>query len=371
MAEISFELVRWQPHELLELTEALTAAGIGHRLDGAELTVEQEDADRVDEIIDLVSHPGDLGDPGEAIGGDDDGDDEVGYELEGWTEDQLAQLRQALSDRGIGHSWDDDGTLVVAAGDEHTVDALVAEVEGTMEEALAELVGPTKAVIGDLRVLETPEFIDPATIVLAGHPPVEVRELLQALLYRSDDATPAAVAGQARQLLALLPSPAMPGDDHEELVYELIEWSPELRQELALVLEGEGIPYEWDGDDLAVPAAHEEAVDALIDQMEQADPLAAAPEAADDEANYEIVSDLFVAADRLSNDPKDLALCGDLVAAAERLTADPPGFGIDPDVWHGIFTHAAALVEAIEAEEPDKVVGERAGKLRNALRGFV
>ena len=163
----------------------------------------------------------------------------------------------------------------------------------------------------------------------------------------------------------------MPGNDHEELVYELIEWSPELRQQLALVLEREGIPYEWDGDDLAVPAAHEQEVDALIDQMEQADPLTAAPAADDDEANYEIVSDLFVAADRLSHDPKDLALCGDFVAAAERITEVPPGFGIDQVTWRTIFELAAGLVQAIEDEEDDKLVAKRSANLRDALRGFV
>src|SRR4051812_30534022 len=297
MAEISFELVRWQPHELLELTDALSAAGIGHRLEGNELTVEQTDADRVDAIIETVSHPGGGGDTDDSGASDAD---EVGYQLEDWSEDQLDELRRSLSKRGIEHWWDEDGSLVVAAADEHAVDAVVAEVEGTMEEALTELIAPTTAVIQDPSVLDTPDFIDPATLVLAGHPPIEIRELLQDLLYRSDDASVGTVAGRARRLLALLPAdpgatrldrPTMPGNDHEELVYELIEWSPELRQQLALVLEREGIPYEWDGDDLAVPAAHEQEVDALIDQMEQADPLTAAPAADDDEANYEIVSD--------------------------------------------------------------------------------
>src|SRR3954471_2644574 len=118
--EISFELVRWQPHELLELTEALTEAGIGHRLEGTELTVEQADADRVDALIEEISHPGDGRDGGDERGSGDE--DEVGYELEGWSDDQLAQLRQALADRGIDHSWDEDGTLVVSAVDESTVD---------------------------------------------------------------------------------------------------------------------------------------------------------------------------------------------------------------------------------------------------------
>ena len=39
--------------------------------------------------------------------------------------------------------------------------------------------------------------------------------------------------------------------DHDVLVYELGEWTPEERSRLALLLEGEGIPHEPPGEPLA------------------------------------------------------------------------------------------------------------------------
>ena len=378
--EITFELVRWEPDELAELTDALNAAGIAHRLEGIQLTVEEYDADRTDALIEEVSNPGD-GDGGAEVaggGGGGEDEDEVGYQLEGWRDDQLDQLERALVARQLSYSWDEDGTLVVAASDEHTVDALIAEVEGTMQEALAELAGPVRAVVADPAVLETPEFIDPATLVLAGHPSPEVRQLLQDLLFRSDAAGPAAVKRWARELADLLPKPStvarMPDDPdgHDELVYELVDWSPGMREELVLVLEREGIPYEWDGNDLAVPAAYESEVDALMDQMEQGDELPATSASGDDdEANYQRLSELFDAADRVARNPSDVTQCAELVGAADLVAGLPALYGIDDLTWRAILEQAALAVAAIDGEEDDRAVAERAAKLRDALRGFV
>ena len=59
-------------------------------------------------------------------------------------------------------------------------------------------------------------------------------------------------------------------EDHDELVYELPEWSDEQRGELALVLDRENIPYQWEGGtDLIVAAADEDRVDALLDEIER------------------------------------------------------------------------------------------------------
>src|SRR5207248_8168361 len=116
------------------------------------------------------------------------------------------------------------------------------------------------------------------TAVLAGHPHTEVRQLLQDLLFRSDGVGDATVKQWARQLAGRLPgrptvaTMAEDIDEHDELVYELVDWSDAMREELALLLERDGIAYEWDGNDLAVPAAYETQVDTLIDQMEQSEP---------------------------------------------------------------------------------------------------
>lgn len=388
--EARFELIRWRREELEELVGALAVAGIEHRLEGTDLVVAEADEDRTDDIIDQITDPG----TAELAGAGGSDDDEVGYQLEGWDQAQIDRLEADLERRNIDYEWDDD-TLVVAAEDEPAVDSLVAEVEGTVAEAMRDLVIPTRALVRDPSVLDTPAFIDPAMLVLAGHPPLEVRQLLQGLLFRSDGADRPTITSWARRLLALLPPtprvPPMaseggdrvygatgdedsgdsPTDDHDELVYELVDWTPQLRQQLVLVLEREGIAYEWDGNDLVVPAAVEEQVDGFIDQMEQADELAPAGAGADDEASYHILSELFDAADRLSHDPADVGVCGEMVAVAERARLLPPLFGIDEEVWKGILERAEATVEAIEHEQDDDAVAERAAGLRDALRGFV
>ncbi|MDQ1395081.1 MAG: hypothetical protein QOG64_340 [Acidimicrobiaceae bacterium] len=385
--EARFELVRWQREELDELTRALADEGIEHRLEGTDLVVAEGDEQRTDDLIERITDPG--SDPGSPDADSDE--DEVGYQLDGWEPAQIESLERDLENEGIDYGWE-DGTLVVAAVDEAAVDAVVAEVEGTVREAMADLVNPTKAVVGDPSVLETPAFIDPATLVLAGHPPLEVRQLLQDLLFRSDGADRITVTAWARRLLSLLPSApkisGMAGDgrdgddrdqdggdqgggDHDELVYELVDWTPQLRQQLVLVLEREGIAYEWDGNDLVVPAAFEQQVDGFIDQMEQADELAAAGSDGDDEATYHVMSELFDAADRLTHDPADIGLCGELVTVADRARDLPPLFGIDETLWKGILERSAATVQAIEQEQNDDLVVERAALLRDALRGFV
>jgi hypothetical protein len=158
---------------------------------------------------------------------------------------------------------------------------------------------------------------------------------------------------------------------HDELIYELVDWSPEMRNELTLLLEQTDIAHEWEGDDLVVAAAVETKVDTLIDQIEQADPLPEAPEEADDEANYNLLSDLFIAADRLAGNPSDEALCGDLVDAAGPAESMPVPFGVDENAWRMIQQNTASLVEAVEVEEPDEVVGERARILADLLRAYV
>src|SRR5207247_136200 len=93
------------------------------------------------------------------------------------------------------------------------------------------------------------------------------------------------------------------GDDgeHDELIYELVDWTPERRNELTVVLDNEGIAYEWEGADLIVASAVEAQVDAILDRIEDAQELPPAPEAVteeelDDEAEYNALSELFVVA---------------------------------------------------------------------------
>jgi hypothetical protein len=241
------------------------------------------------------------------------GIDEVAYKLENWDDEAFVDAEEALRNAGVAFRREGFDTLIVAPEDEETVDQLLDDVEAE-----------------HIKLAES------------GNGPMV--------------------------------SPAMATDDtvsHDELIYELVDWSPEMRNELTLLLEQQEVAHEWEGDDLVVAAAVETQVDVLIDQIEQGDPLPAAPQEADDEANYNLLSDLFLAADRLAENPSDVALCGDVVDAAGPAQSMPVPFGVDEHAWRMIQQHTSSLVEAIEVEEPDEVVGERARILADLLRAYI
>jgi hypothetical protein len=163
--------------------------------------------------------------------------------------------------------------------------------------------------------------------------------------------------------------------DHEILVYELNTWAPEQRAQLEVVLAQAAIPFQWEDTDLLVPAAEEAAVDDLLDQIEFPEPLAAdAPADADvdDEAVYQVMSDLFVIADRIAESKTvDLAVAGDFIEAAGAAAQTPPPFGVDDRTWQQVQRLAGEISERLEAEGDDDAVIAEAATLRNALRGFV
>jgi hypothetical protein len=167
---------------------------------------------------------------------------------------------------------------------------------------------------------------------------------------------------------------ASASEDHDELVYELPEWTPELRGELGLLLDRENIPYQWEGGtDLIVPAADEDRVDALLDEIEQG--VAELPpvlaDDLDDETRYAAISELFGVSDRLSHKPGDVALCGDFIDAASIVRELPAPYGVTDDVWWGVQTRIRSVTEAIEMEAEDEAVAQGARTLAELLRSFV
>src|SRR5438552_12188664 len=158
----------------------------------------------------------------------DEGIDEVAYKLEDWDDEAFVEAEEALRRAGIVFRREEHDTLIVNPADGAVVDGVLDEVENDRA-----------------RVMQGENGLGIAM---------------------EDDAS------------------------HEELIYELVDWSPEMRNELSLVLEREEIAHEWEGDDLVVAAAVETQVDVLIDQIEQGDELPAAPEDVDDEAEYNLLS---------------------------------------------------------------------------------
>jgi hypothetical protein len=160
---------------------------------------------------------------------------------------------------------------------------------------------------------------------------------------------------------------------HEMLVYELGEWTPEERARLGLLLEGEGIPHQWDGDELLVPEVDEARVDAVLDQIEFPDALdAAEDDDGDDEANYMVLSDLFVAMDRLANaTTAEVELAAEVIQAVGAVLAIPKPFGIEDADWIAVRKRSSAIAAALQSEVDDDEIIADANMLRDLLRRFV
>lgn len=173
------------------------------------------------------------------------------------------------------------------------------------------------------------------------------------------------------------PGAAAASEDHDILVYELNAWDEQMRSELAGVLTEAGVPFQWEDTDLLVPAADESKVDELLDKVEFPDAIEAVvgegdDADVDDEAVYQVMSDLFVISDRMSGSKEvDLAEAGDFIEAAAAAQQTPAPFGFDERLWQQIQHLANEISERLQNEEEDRVVIAEAATLANALRGFV
>jgi hypothetical protein len=354
-----------------------------------------------------------------------DEDDEVGYRLDNWTDRDRGRLIEQLNVDGILHRFEDD-ELVVAADDEARVDDLVEDLatrpeddgdhedreqhhetdEGGYDGAWTVApagegalgAGADDSMLAGMRLLaDAAERLrrDPTDM----HADADVAEASAAVFLAdgisgADEETWAAVGRVTRRLLSALgadealedeirsqaailekllaplvgePTPAGPeGGAGDETEYELPEWLPEQRAHLGLLLDDAGISYEWDGDDLVVPADREADVERLFERV-------GGPSDEDDddgESRYRALEELFAAADRLAGDPADEQRAADTVVRIEE-AAGPVPIGLDEIQWFHIMTLARALSEAIRSGGDEHAIGEQAGTLRDLLRAVV
>ncbi|MBW3615344.1 MAG: hypothetical protein KY439_08565 [Actinobacteria bacterium] len=191
--------------------------------------------------------------------------------------------------------------------------------------------------------------------------------------------------------VALSDTPPAEEEDSQVIVYELDDLTPDQRGALELRLQTDGIEHQWEtpsgadveanyeggqpwavASDLVVGEKDEEAVDAILDEIESPDALQAVDaDGADDEATYAVMGQLYVAADRLKDDPGDLALAGEFFDAADAARSIDPPFGIDPEVWRRVQELAGEVSSSIEQEEDDEVVAAHAQRLRDVLFTYV
>lgn len=96
--------------------------------------------------------------------------------------------------------------------------------------------------------------------------------------FRNDDPTPAeADADEGSTDVADAPE-ITEDEEGEWLAYELHEWASETRSMLAQLLTADGVPHSWQGTTLLAHETVEEQVDALIDEVEQAEERELDPE---------------------------------------------------------------------------------------------
>jgi hypothetical protein len=359
-------------------------------------------------------------------------DDELGYRLNDWEDEDRGQLIEALVEAGLRHRFESD-ELVVSAQDEVQVDRLMSDVSGrsgvTQPEGETGEVEPVSDMPPDPAMVAAVTALYDAARRLRRDPTDMVadtdvaeasadmfslnhvygidadswaaigrvtRRLLGAL--GADVALEDDIADQAAILCRLLdplveakagmdaeptdaePTDAVPTDadadahdedEDEELVYELDDWLPEERAQLDLLLERDEVPRRWEGPDLVVPAAAEASLGPIFDEVDHASSLELPAAEGDDEAEYMALSDLFGASDRLAGDPDNKNRRAQFHDAAEAISEWSTPFGMTDDQWWRIRGQAKAVRDAIDADIVAPLLTDSATALRELLRQFV
>ncbi len=172
--------------------------------------------------------------------------------------------------------------------------------------------------------------------------------------------------------------------DDDQIAYDLVEWPPEDRTVATADLVELGIPYRWeDNVVLVVPAAAEELVDAILDEIDENalgedagdfDDQALLPDEDGEDGGEEAataMSDLFIAADSLQHGAYDEQRVVEFLEAAAAVEQCLPPYGIERHVWQRVQTEAAAIVAALEKGEDDEPTTAAAQALRYLLRQYV
>ena len=139
----------------------------------------------------------------------------VHYDLSGWTFEQQADLAAELAEAEVRHTWDGD-ELVVSETQETLADHVIAEVEARL------------GISSD-----------------------------------GDEKTAEADVEDASAPFGELP------EDAETTEYDLGDWTAAERRTVARELRAADVPFRWEDATLVVGTEQEEAVDALLDEIEE------------------------------------------------------------------------------------------------------
>ena len=157
------------------------------------------------------------------------------------------------------------------------------------------------------------------------------------------------------------------GDD--AVSYDLVDWTPEQKSELAAGLETAGVAHHWDGSELVVAEADADGVEVLIEEIDHPDALDV--DESDDDGGAEVLSALYVASDVLLNDPYRSAAAADLREATSAAAELPAPYGLDGATWDAVRSRARALVEVLAGNASEEEVVGAARSLREAVLPLV
>jgi hypothetical protein len=130
-----------------------------------------------------------------------------------------------------------------------------------------------------------------------------------------------------------------------------------------MLLEGAGIPYNWDGTDLTVAEEHEVEVDGLFE-------LVHGLVEEDDEARYRSIEELFGSVDRLANDPSNEERQKVFLEAVGAVELPTP-VGVDDSYWWRVRSQGHALVAALEHDARIDEISREAALLAEMLHEMV
>jgi hypothetical protein len=349
--EVGYNLDEWEDEARGELIAALIENGYRHRFEGDELVVASEDEDDVDNLIARLGTEG------------------MGDENDTWPGEVLTKLYDASRRLEVDPTdMIADGDLAEAAAGVFAIDA----AWGVDEETWAAIGRVTRRLLGALGADEALEEEIAITSALLSRMLADLKDKVPgfgAPAAVSDEGEGGAEGADGEEAGGAAKDVEEASGEEDEMVYELEEWRPEERAQISLLLESGKVPYHWEGSDLVVGAAHDEAVDGILAEVtrsgtsEQSD--------ADDETRYLLLSDLFGAADRLSGDPDNEQKQEDVVVLATMIQSWATPFAVSDDEWWKIRLKASDLAESIDGKASRATVEDSATNLRDLLRKFV
>lgn len=361
--EVGYNLDEWEDAARGELIAALIEHGFRHRFEGDEMVVAAEDEDDVDRLIARLGTEG-LGNV------DDTGPGEVLTKLN----DAARRLELDPTDMIA------DGDLAEAAAGVFAIDV----VWGVDDETWAAIGRVTRRLLGALGADEAleDEIVTSAallarmladlqgTVTAFGPTPDadegDGRDGAEAEGDGEGDDADGIEAGDEGDVEAGV---EVASGEEDEMVYELEDWRPEERAQISLLLEAGKITYHWEGSDLVVGAAHDEAVDGILAEVTRVG--TEAEDDADDETRYLLLSDLFGAADRMASDPDSPQKQEDVVVLATMIQSWATPFAVSDDEWWKIRLRASDLAESIDRQASRTTIEDGATNLRDLLRKFV